>query len=535
MATIARVLVVDADPAAASRVRETLAADGHNLNVLSSGQACLGAVSQAPPDVLLLDLALTDVPGFDVLRKVHKDRPEVAIVAMLSKPSVKDVVAAMKAGATDVLTKPSEPARLSQSVRDAWQEVLTRREVKRLSVETGEEGLTKVKLDDILNELVMKGGSDLHVKIGRPPLFRISGDLRPSELPELTEADMRGLLRQLLGEAGYGGLQDSFESDTSYLLPGVARFRVNVFKRMDQFGAAFRMIPLVPPSIELMGLPPVLKEICKAPQGLVLLTGPTGSGKSTTLAAMVDHLNKNQDLHIVTVEDPIEFVYTDDKCLINQRQLGNDVKSLNEALRRVLRQDPDVILLGEMRDRETMELAMHAAETGHLVFSTLHTNDAKQTLDRIIDTFPPEAHHQVRALLALSVRAVVAQRLVRRADGLGRVAAMEVMINSPAIRDLIAEGKTSSIEKAIATSGDYYAMQTFNQDLAKLTLSGVITQDEAMATSTAPGDLRLLLKGVQGGSAAAHEASKPAVRTFESPKTHAPSSDTQRLKIQRGY
>src|SRR5688572_12707039 len=181
-----------------------------------------------------------------------------------------------------------------------------------------------------------------------------------------------------------------------------------------------------------------------------------------------------------------------------------------------------------------MELAMHAAETGHLVFSTLHTNDAKQTLDRVIDTFPPEAHHQIRALLALSVRAVVAQRLVRRADGLGRVAAMEVMINSPAIRDLIAEGKTSSIEKAIATSGDYYAMQTFNQDLARLTLAGTITQEEAMGTSTAPGDLRLLLKGVVGGSASAHDASKPAAKTFEPPKT-THSTDTQRLKIQRGF
>jgi twitching motility protein PilT len=271
---------------------------------------------------------------------------------------------------------------------------------------------------------------------------------------------------------------------------------------MGAYAAAFRMIPLEIPTIEVMGLPAVLHDICRAPQGLVLITGPTGSGKSTTLASMIDYMNETESLHIITIEDPIEFVYTDKKCSIDQRQLGSDTRTLHEALRRVLRQDPDIILVGEMRDRESMELAMHAAETGHLVFSTLHTNDAKQTVDRIVDTFPVDSSHQIRAMLALTLHAVVSQRLVKRADGQGRTAAVEVMINSPNMRDLIVEGKTSQIEKVIASSSDFYQMQTFNQSLAKLTLSGVVAQEEALACSTNPNDLKLMLKGIGSANTA---------------------------------
>jgi twitching motility protein PilT len=356
-----------------------------------------------------------------------------------------------------------------------------------------------IDIDAILKELVSRRGSDLHLKVGRPPLMRISSDLLPSEFPPLTEQDMQAVLQQLVGASGWTRLQSDYEVDASYEITDVARFRLNAFKERGRFGAALRVIPLVTPTLDGMGLPAVLKDICQAPQGLVLVTGPTGSGKSTTLAAMMTHINDTAPLHIVTIEDPIEFVYSDKMCTIRQRQLGNDVKSLSEALRRVLRQDPDVILMGEMRDPETIELAMHAAETGHLVFSTLHTNDAKQTIDRIITTFPSDAHGQVRAQLALALQAVVSQRLVRRADGSGRVASMEIMINSPQIRELIQEGKTTSIEKAMATSGDYYRMQTFNQSLAKLTLDRTITEAEATATSTSPNDLKLLLKGVSSG------------------------------------
>jgi twitching motility protein PilT len=356
-----------------------------------------------------------------------------------------------------------------------------------------------IDIDAVLKELVSRRGSDLHLKVGRPPLMRISSDLLPSEFAPVSDADMQEILQKLLGKEGWTRLSTDFEVDASYEIKDVARFRLNAFKERGQFGAAMRVIPLVTPTIDGMGLPAVLKDICQAPQGLVLVTGPTGSGKSTTLAAMISHINETQPLHIVTIEDPIEFLYSDKMCTVRQRQLGTDVKSLSEALRRVLRQDPDVILMGEMRDPETIELAMHAAETGHLVFSTLHTNDAKQTIDRIIDAFPSDAHHQIRAQMALALQAVVSQRLVRRADGSGRVAALEVMINSPQIRELIQEGKTTSIEKAMAASGDYYRMQTFNQSLAKLTMDKAITEAEATAASTSPNDLKLLLKGVTGG------------------------------------
>jgi twitching motility protein PilT len=356
-----------------------------------------------------------------------------------------------------------------------------------------------IDIDAILKELVSRRGSDLHLKVDRPPLMRISSDLLPSEFAPLSREDMEAVLRKLVGDRGWKTLEEEYEVDASYEIADVARFRLNAFKEREKYGVALRVIPLTSPTIDGMGLPAVLKDICQAPQGLVIVTGPTGSGKSTSLAAMISHINDTQPLHIVTIEDPIEFVYTDKMCTIRQRQLGNDVKSLSEALRRVLRQDPDVILMGEMRDPETIELAMHAAETGHLVFSTLHTNDAKQSIDRVISTFPADAHGQIRAQMALALQAVVSQRLVKRADGSGRVAAMEIMINSPQIRELIQEGKTSSIEKAMASSGDYYRMQTFNQSLAKLVNDRTITEAEAMAVSTSPNDLKLLLKGVTSG------------------------------------
>jgi twitching motility protein PilT len=369
---------------------------------------------------------------------------------------------------------------------------------------------------------VNRRGSDLHLKTGRPPLLRISSDLLPSEFEVLDDAGIEAVLRKLLGPEGWARLQEEYEMDASYEIAGVARFRVNAFKERGRFGGAMRVIPLTTPTLDGLGHPPVLKDICQAPQGLVLVTGPTGSGKSTTLAALVDHINETQPLHIVTIEDPIEFVYEDKKCTIRQRQLGTDVKSLAEALRRVLRQDPDVILVGEMRDPETINLALHAAETGHLIFSTLHTNDAKQTLDRVVDVFPGDEHAQVRSQMALCLQAVVSQRLVRRADGGGRIAALEVMINSPNIRELIAEGKTTQIEKAIGASGDFYKMQTFNQALARLILDKTITEEEGCAATANPNDLKLLLKGITpgGGAGAVARPSAPG---------------TGPIKISRGF
>ncbi len=525
-----RVLAIDPDPASLDLIRKSLSAEGYAVQCVVTGDAARSALRVMPPSVCLLDLELPDVPGLDLLRELRQNHPDLPVVALSVNAAASDVVAAMHLGAADFAPKPLNPDRLKRQVREALLHAAHDRELDRLRTESGD-GLTTLRIDDFLQELVVRGGSDLHLKVGRPPLMRISGELAPTDLPAITEKDMEGLLLQVLGREGIQTLKSNFECDTSYLLPEIARFRINAFRRMGQFGAAFRAIPLTAPTIDLMGLPDVLRDICRAPQGLVLVTGPTGCGKSTTLAAMIEHLNETEPLHVVTIEDPVEFVYTDKKCTINQRQLGNDVRSLNEALRRVLRQDPDVILLGEMRDMETIELAMHAAETGHLVFSTLHTNDAKQTLDRIVDMFPSSAAHQIRAMLGLTLQAVISQRLVRRADGPGRIAAVEVMINSPNIRELIAEGKTASVEKAIASSGDYYKMQTFNQALARLVQSRTITEEEAVSATANPGDLRLILKGYTSGSANATRMADPS----PTPHPAASMSDTGKLKITRGF
>jgi twitching motility protein PilT len=501
----ARIVYASEDADSIALVRSSFQPEGWTLEVAADGDRCMSKFEKGAPDVVLLDLELPDIAGLDLMPQIRSIDAGVPVIVIAASGPMEQAVAAMRLGAANYMNKPLNATKLVAAVGQALQGVWQKREVERLEAETGRMG--KVRIDEILSDLAVSGGSDLHIKVGRRPLYRVSGDLIESKFPVLDEDDMEGILLQVLGTEGYKSLQRDFEFDTSYVLPDVARCRVNAYRRMGQHAAAFRMIPLVIPTVDDMALPPVMKEICRVPQGLVLLTGPTGSGKSTSLAAMIDHVNQTESLHIITIEDPIEFVYTDKKCSIDQRQLGSDTRTLHESLRRVLRQDPDIILVGEMRDRESVELAMHAAETGHLVFSTLHTNDAKQTLDRIVDMFPTDATHQIRSMLALTLYAVVSQRLVKRADGKGRVAAVEVMINSPNIRELIAEGKTSSIEKAIASSGDFYQMQTFNQALAKLVLDGTVTHDDALATSSNPNDLNLMFKGI--GSASAVKPAEP--------------------------
>jgi twitching motility protein PilT len=354
-----------------------------------------------------------------------------------------------------------------------------------------------VDIDAILKELVERKGSDLHMKVGRPPLMRLQGELLPTEFPPVSREDMDAVILHLLGQERFNRFKQELEFDSAYQIPGLARYRINVLHQMDQPGLVMRTIPYKIPSLDQLGLPPVLKDLVQKPQGMILVTGPTGSGKSTSLAAMIRHINETTNKHIITIEDPIEFVHSDIQCTVNQRQLGSDTKSMVQALRRALRQDPDIILVGEMRDVETMETAMHAAETGHLVFSTLHTNDAKQTVDRIIDSFPPEQGRQIRVMLSLTLEAVISQRLVKRADGTGRACAMEIMVNSPAVKELIELGKTAEISKAMMKAGAYYRMQTFNQALAKLVADNIITDEEALGTSSSPDDLKLLLKGYQ--------------------------------------
>jgi twitching motility protein PilT len=367
-----------------------------------------------------------------------------------------------------------------------------------------------MKIDDFFTALVQRGGSDLHLKVGRPPLMRIKGELLPTEYPVIGKEEMKKLLLPMLTEMQIKKLENEREIDFSYLVEGLARFRGNIFHQMGYLGAVFRVIPVQIMTIDELKLPPVLKELIFRNQGIILVTGPTGSGKSTTLAAMIDYLNMNRSDHIITIEDPVEFVHRDKKCVINQREVGFDTRSFSEALKRALRQDPDVILVGEMRDPETISIAMTAAETGHLVFSTLHTNDAKQSIDRIIDTFPPEQQHQVRMQLAMTLCAIVSQRLIKKLDGSGRVAVIEVMINTPTIRKMIEEGKIGAIDKAIHDSASLYKMQTMNQHLFQLVKEGTITQEGALSVSNNPNDLRIMFQTQMPGPSPTPTPPKPS-------------------------
>jgi len=388
-------------------------------------------------------------------------------------------------------------------------------------------------LDALLVELGQGGGSDLHIKTGRPPLFRISGDLVPqTTYSEISAEDMKATMGRLMGPERMRVFTQELEADFSYEIPNFARFRVNAFIQRGLIGAVMRLVPLEVPTVDGMGLPDVLKELCDHPNGLVIITGPTGSGKSTTLAAMIQYINQKYQNHIITIEDPIEFVYTDELSTINQRELGLDTHELHRALRAALRQDPDVILMGEMRDAETIHFAITAAETGHLVFSTLHTNDAKQSLDRILDTFEGPEANQIRMQLALVLRGVVSQRLVKRADGQGRVAAIEVMINTSYVKQLIEEGSTRDLEKAIM-EGAHHKMATFNQALYKLWSKGLINETEALASSGTPEDLMLMFKGIKRGTSAS-ETMDPIGPPIGSPSSSSAAKPKPGLNLGGG-
>ncbi len=382
------------------------------------------------------------------------------------------------------------------------------------------------KLTEFLAELHGRRGSDLVLKFGRPPLMRLSGQLLPSEFPVQDDASIRENLAPILSDFHRAKLEQEREVDLSFEMEGTARFRVNVFFQRGHIGAVIRLIPLETPTIDALNLPPVLKDVAAHPNGIILVTGPTGSGKSTTLAAIVEHINQTRHAHIITIEDPVEFVYTDKQSTITQRGIGEDTLSAHRALRAALRQNPDVILAGEMRDRETMELALHAAETGHLVMSTLHTNDAKQSIQRITDAFPPENKQGLLRMLAVCLRAVVSQRLVRRADGSGRVAAHEIMIVSPTIRQLIEKGSIDEMAKAIESSSSYYRMQSFNQSLSELVSRRLITPEQAMENSSSPGDLKLMLKGMSRSRGGTSSMSRSEIEFRSSAgEASAPPSD----------
>jgi twitching motility protein PilT len=348
----------------------------------------------------------------------------------------------------------------------------------------------------LLRTLVESGGSDLHCKVGSPPRVRIDGRLRRLQTRDLTGADTELLLKAVLREDLVEHFRRTNEADFAYSFPGVGRFRVNAFRARGSVGLVFRRVGVGSASIGELGLPSVLEALALEPRGLVLVTGPTGSGKTTTLAAMIDHINSKREVHIVTIEDPIEVLHFDKVAMVNQREVRVDTEDFHVALRAALRQDPDVILVGEMRDHETVRAALAAAETGHFVMSTLHTSDAGETVNRIIDFFPPHEQKQVRLTLASTLRGVVCQRLVTRADGLGRTCVTEVCIVNGRIADAIADpDKTATITQLIAEGG-YYGMHTFDQTLTTLVQDGTITLEAALAASSHPHDLTVRLRSL---------------------------------------
>src|ERR687887_2631280 len=313
-----------------------------------------------------------------------------------------------------------------------------------------------VPIPELLELVLNRGASDLHLTSGSPPVLRLHGDLVPmTEYPELTGQGLRSMIYAILPQRRREELEQELELDMSYSLPGKARFRVNVYFQRDSIGAAFRLIPFEIKNVQDLGLPPVVPEFARLPRGFVVVTGPTGSGKSTTLASLVDVVNTERSCHIMTVEDPIEFLHKHKSSIVNQRELGSDTHSFSEALKHVLRQDPDVILVGEMRDLETIQTAITAAETGHLVFATLHTQDTPQTVDRIIDVFPSHQQQQIRVQLSTTLQAIVTQQLLQTWDGRGRVVAAEVLVATPAVRNLIRESKVHQIYSAMQAGGRY--------------------------------------------------------------------------------
>jgi len=359
-----------------------------------------------------------------------------------------------------------------------------------------------MNLNDILGMALKSNTSDIHLKAGLPPVFRIDGNLRPlPKAPRLTTDSVRSMCEAIMNDRQREKFEEMNEIDLAYGVPGLGRFRVNVFMQRNSVSAVFRAIPFKIATLNDLLMPPILKKIAEEPRGLVLVTGATGSGKSTTLAAMIDHINSHRTAHVVTIEDPIEYLHRDRKCIINQREVGFDTAGFAPALKSSLRQDPDVILVGEMRDLETAETALAAAETGHLVLSTLHTIDAPETITRIISMFPPHQQRHVRMQLANVLKGVVSQRLIPRIEGTGRVAAVEVMISTGRVRELIDDQeKTILLRDTIAKGYTTYGMQTFDQALMDLVKRKVISYEEALRQSSNPDDFKLKFSGIDSTS-----------------------------------
>ena len=358
-------------------------------------------------------------------------------------------------------------------------------------------------LSDLLKKMLEMQGSDLHITTNSPPQIRVHGHLTPLDLPPLQPAETKQLAYSVLTDAQKHRFEENLELDFSFGLKGLARFRGNLFNQRGATAAVFRVIPFEIRTFQQLNLTPVIAKLCEKPRGLILVTGPTGSGKSTTLAAMLDKINSERHDHIITIEDPIEFVHQNKNCLVNQREVHSDTKSFSMALRAALREDPDVVLIGEMRDLETIESALRIAETGHLTFGTLHTNSAASTINRVIDVFPAHQQSQIRAQLSLVLEGVICQSLLPRIGGQGRVCAMEILIPNPAVRNLIREDKIHQIYSAMQSGQDKFGMQTFNQSLASLYFNRQISLETAMLRSSLPDELQDMINRGQAAAKAA--------------------------------
>lgn len=389
-------------------------------------------------------------------------------------------------------------------------------------------------INDLLKIAVDRGASDLHLKVGSHPVIRVDGHLSPLlDQKRLMQEDTVAMAFSMMSARQKEKFKNNLEIDFAYSVPGLGRFRCNIFQQRGTIALVLRVIPVKIRTVRELLLPPILEKICMEQRGLILCTGTTGSGKSTTLAAMIDHINTNRVEHIITIEDPIEFLHRDKRSIVNQREVEVDTKSFAQALRSALRQDPDIILVGEMRDYETVETALTAAETGHLVMSTLHTLDATETVNRIIAIFPPHQQKQIRLQLAAVLKAVISMRLLPRADGMGRVPAVEVLISTPYIRDCVEnKEKTKLIKDAIAQGTSQYGMQTFDQSLYMLYKSGLITLEEALRRASNPDEFKLKIQGVQSTADLAKEQMESYLQAPEEPnplgETTAEDSD---LKI----
>jgi len=545
-----KILIVHDDTTYSEELKRSLEASGHGVDVKTafSGPRALGMIAQQMPDAVVVDAELVGLDGYALTHQIKADPATKAlpVIIVSLEPNEASALKARAVGAAahlpangpievivnKVLSVAGMTAAPAQPVREpvgvagqpvtpvappaaAAQPVPLAGYGAPTPVEpsaapagygapqpvspgpaastTAPPGADTPHIDDLLRLMLQRGGSDLHLTVGSPPAIRQRGEIVPVEdMKPLTPRDTMEMIMSLLSEEQRRRFETELELDFAYSIPSVSRFRANVFQQRNSMGAVFRVIPIKIPTMDELGLPKVCRYLADRPRGLVLVTGPTGSGKSTTLAAMIDHINTTRAAHIITLEDPIEFMHRNKQSLVNQREIGEDTHSFAAALKRVLRQDPDVILVGEMRDLETISAAITAAETGHLVLATLHTTGGPETIDRVIDVFPPHQQQQVRMQLSNTLEGVLSQVLLRATDGRSRIMAMEIMLGIPAIANLIREGKTHQME-TIIQGGAQLGMQTLDQHLKTLLSKGKVTYEECISKAKNPRELAALV------------------------------------------